>query len=185
MNQMLHPDSHDEVEVINLDNSMSYADTTNQPHNKQPLEPRKTSEVQTDKKQARQLTENRNNQGPDSRETTYKKRVQIVGTSNTKYLNFLYLGEIELQVSKIFLYTIKETRNYIDSIADIDSPDVLVLPSLCIEIQDISPESCTQDILETVDHIAQKFKDMKMFLSLGLPRSDIAQNRKQRKIICS
>ena len=178
MNQMLHPDSHDEVEVINLDNSMSYSDAINRPHIKQPLEPRKTLEVKADKKQARQLTENRNNQGPDSRETVYKKRVQIVGTSNTKYLYFSYLGEIELQVSKILLYTINETRYYIDSIADTDSPVVLVLHSLCIEIQDKSPESCTQDILETVDHIAQKFKDMKIFVSLGLPRSDIAQNRK-------
>ena len=32
MNQMLHPDSHDEVEVINLDNSMSYSDAINRPH---------------------------------------------------------------------------------------------------------------------------------------------------------
>lgn len=107
--------------------------------------------------------------------------MQILGTSNTKYLSSAYLGENKLQVTKVLKYTLKDTKDYIETITDADSPDVFVLHSLCNEIQDKSPETCTQDISETVDLIEQKFKDMKVLVSLGLPRSDTALNRKIEK----
>lgn len=86
-----------------------------------------------------------------------------------------------MQVTKVLKYTLKDTKDYIETITDADSPDVFVLHSLCNEIQDKSPETCTQDISETVDLIEQKFKDMKVLVSLGLPRSDTALNRKIEK----
>ena len=49
------------------------------------------------------------------------------------------------------------------------------------EIEKKTPETCSQDVEDTVVVISDKFKDVKMIISLGLPRADASLNRKVEK----
>ena len=61
------------------------------------------------------------------------------------------------------------------------SLDVMVLHPLGNEIEKKTSEICSQDVEDTVVAISDKFKDVKMIVSLGLPRADASLNRKVEK----
>ena len=58
----------------------------------------------------------------------------------------------------------------------------MVLHPLGNEIKKKTPETCSQEVKDTVIAISDKFKNVKMIVSLGLPRSDASLNRKVEKI---
>ena len=108
-------------------------------------------------------------------------KVEIVGTSNTKNLSNTYIGEKEFNVNKVIKYTIQQTKDYVTSMKMSDAPDVMILHPLCNEIEHKSPELCTEEVSTVIMDIQDKFKDMKIVLSLGLPRADKTLIRKIEK----
>ena len=107
--------------------------------------------------------------------------VEVIGTSNTKNLSVAYIGEKEFHVSKVIKYTIQQTKDYVASMKIDNAPNVMVLHPLCNEIELKSPEICTEEVDTAIKGIEDKFKDMKIILSLGLPRADETLNRKIEK----
>ena len=57
----------------------------------------------------------------------------------------------------------------------------MVLHPLCNEIEKKMSQTCSQDVEDTVVAISDKFKDVKVTVSLGLPRVDASLNRKVEK----
>ena len=108
--------------------------------------------------------------------------MQIVGTSNVKYLSLKYIAGTEFNMSKEVKYTLKETKDYFEASESKDHQDAFILQSLCNDIQMKSADECTKELTDIIDAIESKHKDSRIIISLGLPRDDVTLNRKVEKI---
>ena len=110
------------------------------------------------------------------------KRVQIVGTSNAKYLSLRYIAGSDFNLSKKIKYTLEETKEYFQNLEPSDHQDVFILQSLCNDISKKSADECTKELTDIIDIIESKVKDTRIIISLGLPNGDVALNRKTEKV---
>ena len=62
------------------------------------------------------------------------KRVQVVGTSNIKYISLKYIAGIGFDISKKIKYTLEETKHYFEALESSEQQDAFILQSLCNEI---------------------------------------------------
>ena len=111
-----------------------------------------------------------------------KLKVQIVGTSNIKFISQEYIGEREFEVSKITKYTLDETYKYIEGLTLKDKHDIFILHSLCNDVGGKSPEECSNQMKRIIESITKKYADVKVIISLGLPRQNRDLNRKIEKM---
>ena len=116
-----------------------------------------------------------------STKSSQKKKVRVVGISNIKFISPAYLGGCEFSASKITRYTLKEIKDYFSRLNREEKQDVFVLQSLCNDIKTKSPEACADCIEDIGDTISSKYKDSKIIVSLGQPRSDSNINTKTEK----
>ena len=56
-----------------------------------------------------------------------KPKVQIVGTSNIKYISPDYIGEKEFEVSKITKYTLDETQKFVEKFSNLAVSDAFIV----------------------------------------------------------
>ena len=106
-----------------------------------------------------------------------KLQVQIVGTSNIKFISPEYIGEKEFEVSKVTKYTLDETQTFIEGLTPTDRHDAFILHSLCNEVGVKSPEECTNHMKRILETVTNKNKKAKVIVSLGLPRKNKDLNR--------
>ena len=106
-----------------------------------------------------------------------KLTVQMVGTSNIKFISQEYIGESDFSVSKITRYTLEETYDYVEKLTPTDRHDGFILHSLCNETGIKTPAECSNYIKRIIDNITQKYSNTKIIISLGLPRSEASLNR--------
>ena len=133
-------------------------------------------------KEKSKITESKNTQkGNTPTNTSQKKKVRVVGTSNIKFISPGYLGGSEFFVTKITRYTLKETKEYFSGLNPDEKQDVFILQSLCNDINIKTPESCAVSIEDIVGTLSSKFKESKILVSMGLPRSDVHLNTKIEK----
>ena len=111
-------------------------------------------------------------------------RVQVVGTSNTKYIHvsLKYIAGTEFDISKKIKYTLQETKHYFEALESSEQQDAFILQSLCTEITKKSADECSKELTDIIDTIEFKFRDTKVIISLGLPRDDVTLNRKVEKV---
>ena len=93
-----------------------------QPKTAQSAEPNGESEIE----EAKQQNENKDTVAIDPREKSQIK-VEVIGTSNTKHLRAAYIGEKDFHVNKVLKYTIKQTKDYVESMKATNAPDITVL----------------------------------------------------------
>lgn len=110
------------------------------------------------------------------------KRVQVVGTSNTKYVSLKYIAGSEFDISKKIKYTLEETKQYFEALESSEQQGWVILQSLCNEITKKSADECSKELTNIIDTIESKFKDARVIISLGLPRDDVTLNRKVEKV---
>ena len=110
------------------------------------------------------------------------KRVQVVGTSNTKYISLKYIAGTEFDISKRIKYTLEETKHYFEALESSEQQDAFILQSLCNEITKKSADECSKELTDIIDTIESKSRDTKIIISLGLPRDDVTLNRKVEKV---
>ena len=110
------------------------------------------------------------------------KKVQIVGTSNAKYISLKYIAGSDFKLSKKIKYTLEETKEYFQNLDASDHQDAFILQPLCNDISKKSAEECTKELSDIIDTIESKAKDTKIIVSLGLPNGDMALNRKTEKV---
>ena len=131
-------------------------------------------------------TVNKNNEPKLPREESPKRanirKVQIVGTSNAKYLSLNYIAGTDFNMSKKIKYTLEETKNYFEALESSDHQDAYILQSLCNDIPKKSADECTKELSDIIDAIESKHKDSRIIVSLALPRDDPTLNRKIEKI---
>ena len=101
-----------------------------------------------------------------------KPKVKIVGTSNIKYISPDYIGEKEFEVSKVTKYTLDETKTFVEELSNKEVYDSFILHSLCNDVSRKSPEECSEQMKGILNIISKKYKEVKVIVSLGLPRSD-------------
>ena len=127
-----------------------------------------------------------NNTSQSPKEETRKqsniKKVQIVGTSNTKYVSLKYIAGTEFNISKKIKYTFEETKDYFENLEQSEHQDAFILQSLCNEITKKSRDECSRELTNIIDTIESKCKNTRVIVSLGLPRDDVTLNRKVEKI---
>ena len=93
-----------------------------QPKTAQSAEPNGESEIE----EAKQQNENKDTVAIDPREKSQIK-VEVIGTSNTKHLRAAYIGGKDFHVNKVLKYTIKQTKDYVESMKATNAPDITVL----------------------------------------------------------
>ena len=101
-----------------------------------------------------------------------KPKVKIVGTSNIKYISPDYIGEKEFEVTKVTKYTLDETQTFVEELSNKEVYDSIILHSLCNNVSLKSPEECSDQMKNILNFISKKYKEVKVIVSLGLPRSD-------------
>lgn len=97
--------------------------------------------------------------------------VTIIGTSNTKGIDPSKLST-KYETIKKYAYTLMETEEMIDQMSEEDHPDVIVLHSLTNDVGNFSNEDCVHKMNNIVVKIFQRFKNIKIILSLPTPRAD-------------
>ena len=110
------------------------------------------------------------------------KKVQVVGTSNAKYVSLKYTAGAEFNISKKIKYTLEETKGYFEALDSYEHHDAFILQSFCNEIAKKSTNECSKELIDIIDIIESKYKDTLIIVSLGLPRDDVTLNRKIEKI---
>ena len=108
-----------------------------------------------------------------------------LGTSNIKYISPDYIGEKEFEVSKVTKYTLDETKTFVEELSNKEVYDSFILHSLCNDISRKSPEECSEQMKGILSIISKKYKEVKVIVSLGLPRSDNNLNCRIEKKMCS
>lgn len=112
-----------------------------------------------------------------------KKKVLLLGTSNTKFINTSHLSNNNVEVEKRLKYKLNEAQEFIDTLkTDEKSYDAFVLHLLENDITEETPEHCSEKLHQICSNIKQKVKDSKVVVSMGLPREDETINRKVIKL---
>ena len=107
--------------------------------------------------------------------------MQVVGTSNVKFLSLKYITGSEFNMSKKIKYTLAETKDYFDALAASEHQDAFILQSLCNDTPKKSPEVCIKELTDIIDATESKYMGTQIIVSLGLPRDDVELNRKKRE----
>ena len=110
------------------------------------------------------------------------KKVQVVGTSNAKYVSLKYIAGTEFDISKKIKYTLEETKGYFEALDSNEHHDAFILQSFCNEIAKKSTNEFSKKLIVIIDIIESKYKDTLVIVSLGLPRDDVTLKRKIKKI---
>ena len=119
----------------------------------------------------------------DVEKNTDKKKVLLLGTSNTRFINTSYLSSSKVEVEKALKYKLNEAQKYIDAFkAEDKNADAFVLHLLDNDITEETPELCSEKLHQLCAVIKQKAKDSEVIVSMGLPRRDEATNRKINKL---
>ena len=106
-----------------------------------------------------------------------------MGTSNTKYINRNYLSHGKINVITSLKYTIKEADDYITRLGDPVKKPLrgVVLHLGGNDLKDKSAEVCVDELNSLVEKLHTKYPDIKISVSLGLPRANKADNQKVEK----
>ena len=123
--------------VIEEESRRNISEVVTQPKNAQSAEPNGESEVEEAKQQ------NENEDIIDPRE----KKVEVIGTSNTKNLRAKYIGEKEFHVNKVLKYTIKQAKYYVESIKATNAPDVMVLHPFAMRLNIKAPKHVQKQLM--------------------------------------
>lgn len=112
-----------------------------------------------------------------------KKKVLLLGTSNTRFINTTYLSSSKVEVEKVLKYRLNEAQEYMDIFkADEKNADAFVLHLLDNDITEETPEHCSEKLHQLCTAIKQKARNSKVIVSMGLPRRDEGTNRKITKL---
>ena len=112
--------------------------------------------------------------------TKEKPTALLIGTSNTERIDEQKLSS-SVNVAKVTAYTLDETHNVIDNTQV--KPDVVIIHALTNDVNNLSPNECTDRIGVIVDNISTKWKDTKTVISLTTPRLDNRIHRLNSEIL--
>ena len=163
----LLPTSNSERHVINMISAESLSQDGRE-------EKKKTNDHEHISKQTAKVIEN----VIDMEKNTDKKKVLLLGTSNTRFINTSYLSSSKVEVEKVLKYRLNEAQEYIDAFkAEDKNADAFVL-HLLDDITEETPELCSEKLHQLCAVIKQKAKGSKIIVSVGLPRRDEKTKRK-------
>lgn len=105
-----------------------------------------------------------------------KAQVLLIGTSNIKYINSRFIAGSKAYVYKVQKFTIEEALKYIKDVTFENkptcSPKVVIYHILCNDIEKYETAVLTKNMEELVANTKSKFPNLKIMISLRLPRRD-------------
>lgn len=98
-----------------------------------------------------------------------KPHVLLLGTSTTKSIN-PDLISAKYTVEKRMAMTLEETATEVSNISE--KPDIIIFHSLSNDVKTKSIDECVLQLKEIIENVQQQFSDIKVIISLPLPRGD-------------
>ena len=131
-------------------------------------------EIKSKKNELTKTAQNRNMQR--------NRKVTLIGTSNVKHIRTNIRSTRNIDLEKVTKFTMKDAKAYVESSNFDKSSSAVILHTLCNDLQNQSPEACMEEMDNLINTINGNCPDMKVIISLGIPRKNEVFNRKVEKL---